>query len=487
MPRRLPDFSFVREGRPLGAWLRGLVAEDAPTRLAAGEALQAMMYGVPSVHTDLAEIEWGSSGAISGHMERFKDAVRCALKSPDFDARDFFRKLILYRMALKDNWRRRVAEDFARHDTRDVYEERLLRRLQAADDDVDRTEAARRYMRWLCASLRRDLERGRDAYDGAESLAAPGIASGIIFDALDVALLADRPGLRAMLADKDLRGDAARALERIGPPAVDFAAGLLEDLDAATDARRFFGARALGSIGRDDPVVIDGLLRRVRFGPVAVRSGAAEALGHAGPPLAGRLDVAIDLLLGASYTPELMYAAISALSSVGRNSESALSRVLELAGPRPQRRRTSEDFPDHEYDEVMMERGVAIDALRHFIRFADRVVPVLVDSLDSFEEYDPDWGYDGEHGRVCAALASFGPRAVPAVPRLVRYLEEWAARPIDEREWPKDVFGLLAAIGPPAAAALPVLEMLRADGPTSSEELDPDDPFDRAILHVRES
>ena len=310
----------------------------------------------------------------------------------------------------------------------------------------------------------------------------------IVFDALDVALLVDRPGLRAMLEDEQLFRDAAGALTRIGPPAVDFAGWLFDRLNAKEDVYDFEGAQALGSIGRDDPNVIDGLLRRLRSGREPVRIEAAMALGHAGPPLAGRLEVAIDLLMGATYEPSLAYAATEALASVGRFRKEALGRVLELAAPRPPRWMAQEYAPDGRIDEVMNERGVAIVALPHFLRFADQVVPVLVEAFDSFEEYDPDWCYGGEHGRVCWALKAFGPEAATAVSRLTRYLEQWRERSEDDCEWPGNVLELLTAIGLSAAPALPVLERMRADladEDGKTEPLDPDDALDRAILAIR--
>jgi hypothetical protein len=488
MSKRPPDFSFVRDGRPLSAWLRDLVAEDAPTRLAAGEALQAMEHGVPSVHTDLAEIGWGSSRAIAEQADRFKDAVRAAARSASFPTREFVQRLIAYRTVLKDDWHQRVRQAWPRDEPPSPIEERLLRRIQAAGDNAERAEAARRYMRRLCASINRNTRRSAAFYAGAEAMTAAGLMAASVFDALDEALLADRPGLWAMLGDKHMFRDASRALARIGPPAVDFAGFFLDQLDAQ-DVQFFYeGAPALGSIGRDDPAAIDGLLRRLRSGPDAVRNGAAAALRYAGPPLAGRLEIALDFLLGATHKPALAPAATAALASVGRDREDALRRVLELAAPRPPRWRADEAYPENRCDEVMIERGVAIDALHHFRRFAGRVVPALIDAFDTFEEFDPDWGYHGEHGRVCRTLKEFGPDAAPAVPRLLRYLDDWRARP-DDREWPKDAFGLLAAIGPPAAEALPALERLRpsqANGDdTTVDTLDPDDPLDQAILSLR--
>jgi hypothetical protein len=457
--KKLSDVSFERDGRKLPVWLQDLVAEDAPSRRAAGEALQAMMYGVPSIHTDVTEVDWN---ATKGQGDRFNAAVREALRAPSFATSDFVRRLILYRIALKDDWHQRVDRNKRDLETPSPREEILLWRLEAGGDDVERRETCRRYLRWLCASLVRTLQRGKDRFAGAESMSPAGIAAGIVFDALGEALLCDRVGLRVMLEDKDMFQHAAKALVRIGPPAVDFAGFLLDRLDADQPRGWFDGAEALGSIGRDHPAIIDELLKRLASGSQAVRIGAAQALGHAGPPLAGRMPAALDILLGATYKPPLAHAAIPALASVGRDSEEALRRVLEWAEPRQPRWQTYECYPDYRYDEVMHERGLAIEALAYFRHFASRVVPVLIDAFDTFEEYDPDWTYGGDHERVCWALRKFGPDAVPAVPRLVRYLDEWLEQSEKEQPWPKDVFGLLATIGPRAAAALPALDRLRA-------------------------
>ncbi len=489
MAKLTRDSSFEREGRSIGEWLGALVGDDAKTRVAAGEALQSMMHGIPSVHTPLGEFEWGSHEEIIRHSERFNEVVRSAVMSPELIAQEFVRKLILYRMALRDDWQRRMAVASEEADAENAYLDRLVARLQAAGDDTERAAAARRCMRWFCASMARSLTGVRNAFSGAEATAAPGVMAALAFKALDVALLADRPGLHAMLEDKDLRRDAALALARIGPPAVDFAAVLFEQLDAGQFTHFHAGAQALGSIGRDDTGVIDGLLRRLSSGRVVVCSGAALTLFHAGPPLAGRLDVGIELLIEATHRPGAACAAIRALASAGRDSEGAFRRVLQAVEPRPPRWESSENFPDYKYDEVMIERGAAIDSLHYFTRHADQAVAALVEALDSFEEFDPDWGYEGELGRICTALAHFGPVAAPGVPRLLRFLSEWRKRPADEREWPKDVFGLLAAIGPLAAEALPVLDQIRAmqrdDRESAAVDLDSNEPLDRAIIAIR--
>jgi hypothetical protein len=162
--------------------------------------------------------------------------------------------------------------------------------------------------------------------------------------------------------------------------------------------------------------------------------------------------------------------------------------VLDLASPQePRWVVVRHSTFDDRFDEVMPRRGMAISALRHFRSFADRVVPILIDAIDTFEEYDPDESYSGDHARVCETLAEFGPAAALAVPRLVAYLESWRTRPEDDgTSSPSAMFEALRAIGPPAAAALPTLEAIRLrDDEDADPELDRDDPLDRAILAIR--
>lgn len=473
MARVSPDFSFEREGRPLSAWLLDLVSEDAPARLKAGDVLQGMWFGVPYAHTELDDLDWEAHGRNPGQGERFAAAARDAVARPGFPAGDFVRRLILHRLMTHADWTRRVDESQGRAGAEsDEYIKRIGRRLEAAGDDAERVEAAARLCRWFCATVDRDLRTTQAIFEGAEVMSAAGVASQLVFDALDVALLADRAGLRLMLEeDSGLRWAALQALERIGPPAADFAPGLLMELDSRADGPWFDAARALGSIGRDDPATVDALLTRLASPSGDVRGSAAACLARAGPPLTGRVDEAVDLLLEASRPPAVDACAIEALATLGRDREDALARVLDLASPRGASHR----------------RGEAIDALRHFRSFADRIVPTLIDAIDTFEEYDPDESYSGDHARVCGTLAEFGPAAAAAVPRLVAYLESWRARPEDDGTPPPTaMFEALRAIGPPAAAALPILEAIRLEADEdAAPELDRDDPLDAAILAIR--
>lgn len=489
MPREPLDLSFNRNGRPLSVWLRDLVDDDAATRLAAGKALQAMQLGMPIVETDLTDIDRESARELEGRGGRFAEAVRAAAKSRELRKSEFVRRLIARRIVQAEDWRRRVEEALPREVRPSAVMMRLIERLKSAVDETERREATRRWKRWVCANMSRNASRARAAYAGAEAMTAAGFMVMNVFDALDLALLEDREGLWRMLHHKSLFRDAALALARIGPQAVDFAKFFLDLLDAGGNRFYPIGQAALGSIGRSNPVVIDALLLRVRTGSDRVRIGAIRALGHAGPPLAGRLEAAVDILLGATYKPELASAATWSLASVGRDHESARRRVLELASPRPPRWRSDDLHPEGRWDDTMIERGSAISALCHFRQHSAEIVPILEDALDTFEEFDPDQDEHGEHGRICRALGAFGAEAALAVPRLARYLDELASRPDADHRAPNEVCRLLASLGESASACLPALERLRAararaDG-TPVDSLDPDDPLDRAILAIR--
>lgn len=486
MARVRPDFSFDREGRPLSAWLLDLVADDSPTRLKAGDVLQGMWFGVPYAHTELGDLDWEEHESRPGQGERFAAAVRDAVAAPGFPTADFVRRLILYRLALREDSRRRNEMIRRRLEGgSDKFAERFIRRIAEVRDDAGRSEAVKRYTRWLAATVDRDAKFERAIHEGNEALGPAGMAAHLVFEVLDVALLADRPGLRLMLdAGSGLRYAVLSALERIGPPAVDFAPGLIAHLDGHADGSWFDAAGALGSIGRDDPSVVDALITRLGSRSEAVRDLAAACLGRAGPPLAGRADEAVGLLLEAARGPGRC-AMVEALASVGRGREDVLAFVLEMASPKPPRWIHREYFPDDRADEVMFERGSAIEALRHFRGFADRVMPVLIEAIDSFEEHDPDYGYAGDHERACRVLARFGPDAAAAVPRLVAYLDEWNRRGADYREYPRAIFDALKAIGPAAASALPILEAIRGGSDDEGDRLIPENPTDGAILAIR--
>jgi hypothetical protein len=488
------DTTFVRAGRTLGEWLPLLVSEDLATRFAAGEALGGMWQAKPAYGTRWDELTEPSVAGrvpnLTEHAERFGRAVREAVGHPGFPQAAFVRRLLLYRMMQNREWLERARRSISPDERPDAKEAQLIEQALTSADFAERERAAKRFGRMFCASLARD----RRLFDHAESMQAPGMVSYVVLQALDTALLDAPDLLHEMLDDDDLRSYAVEALQRLGPAASPFVDRLLDELDREQDGPGGFDAsRVLGNVARAEPAVADALVGRLRSGSHPAKFAAAAALEHAGPAaLAGpAADEAVELLRGMVRVPDLWYAAIRALASVGRGRADVLDEVLTVAAPRPPRWRKGEGKYAKEYDEVTHERGTAIEALRYFTGFPDRVVSALTDAIETFEEYDPDWGYErAEHGRVAESLRAFGPAAgAVAAPVLARHVRQ------SDGDVDLEVVRLLGDIGPTAAEALPALVRLREEqmaefGPPDAATIEKapperaDDPIEWAIWRI---
>lgn len=49
-----------------------------------------------------------------------------------------------------------------------------------------------------------------------------------------------------------------------------------------------------------------------------------------------------------------------------------------------------------------------MSAMEYFTAYPDECLPVLIEALETFEEFDPDEGYYGCHSRVSNLIALFG-------------------------------------------------------------------------------
>jgi hypothetical protein len=112
--------------------------------------------------------------------------------------------------------------------------------------------------------------------------------------------------------------------------------------------------------------------------------------------------------------------------------------VIGLARPRPAHLVGAEDGPA--FDQTMVERGAAIDAMQYLVEHPDECMPVLIECIESFEEYDPDWEYYGPVARVARALELFGPAASEAAPILAGKLGQ------SDAAAPRAIRAALAAI-----------------------------------------
>lgn len=449
-----PDMSFERDGRGLGEWLMPLVSEDVSEREEAGEALGGMWTGWPWYTVDWERVDLENVPEAEPQMKRFEAAVRAAVEEPGFPKEEFVKRLCRHRIWLRNRELAAVEAEDAEHKRHEPYEDRLMRQLLETSNEDEGKQIAARLYRFEAALFQREDK----LIEANQEPEAPSMMAWIVFRALDRALLVAPAELEAVLQHPYLCLDAAAALERIGPPAIKFADHLIEQMDAATgEPAQSWMAAALGSIARDNGRLVEALLERLRSGSKDVQEVAAETLERLGPHMAGREDEAVTLLTQALDRTVWPRPMLGALASVGRRRADVLERVLSVAVPgEPQMFDTGYGLVDRR----MTIRGSAIDALGYFVAFPDRVLPVLIDAIDTFEEFDPDYQYDGDHARVCWTLQRFGSAASPAVPRMVAYLQWWraAGRGGEGPEWPRAMLQALEAIGPAAKDALPLLE-----------------------------
>lgn len=480
MAKQAPDYSFEREGVTLRDWLWRLLDEDRQTRVAAGDVLQAMETGRRSIHTESTDLQ--PLPDVVAQQGRFEQAVRLAVDASDFGTADFVRKLIAYRLALKRDWLRRVDQLCERDSKRDEQFDRLAEKLTekigsdaaASEKQHARERLARLSAIYICGAGDSESDPCADA----ESLSSAGLASHRIFGILNRELLAAPDALQSMLETENrgqLRSDALAALARIGPPAIAFAAQMIEEIEALPHPSKdkyptFDAARALGAIGRGDAVTVASIVRLLASDSPSQRVAAAETAEYLGTDVCGREEEIVTLLTPMLNLDNEYYAALPAMASVGRHLVHARFQVIAIAKARPPKWRTAPwpEGTNEKYDQTMFERGVAISAMHYLRDYADECLPVLIDAMDTFEEFDPDEMYDGPQGRICTVLASFGPKAAPAANAVVSLLS------FDSDEPLTSILEALAEMGPRAHYVIPKLLAFREKymGDEPLEDLD---------------
>jgi hypothetical protein len=486
------DLSFVRDGVALPEWLRRLVDEDADQRAAAGRAIQAMNHALPSVQTELRDIE-PLRFNYEQHAERLGQAIRDALAEPSFDTADFVRRLCALELAADRDWMRKCdAAAELRHKREAKYDrmaEKLVQHINSAPDGASREEATKRFMRlsraYICGG------------EGETPQLTPGVIGGgvarlVVLKALRAESMLAPEAVESLLDNRRQRYQVLRLLRQAGTAAATFAPKLLSDVDAAAAAAQgdrtsvhYFGedAAALAAIAQGNAGIIDTLIARLGGPRVLVRGMSAMTLKHMGKHVCGRNVAIIAALRPLLESDQTSHAAVAALASVGRDDRSVRQLIIDRARPAPPRMMRPPDFPQYEYDATMVTRGTAIDAMVFFVDFPDDCLPTLIDAIDTFVEFDPDESYGGPCARVATALGRFGVSAGPAATVLAKHLDD------AEGDYPRDILNALAAMGPAARDALPLLESYRAQrgGPTA-DQTPPDrdvDPLGWIISELR--
>jgi len=429
------DNRFIFEERALADWLLQLVDEDAVKRKAAAKVVIDRFF----MPTELI-LEFGKD---AGELQlEFSAAVRAAVGQPGFPTMDFVRNVIALAMALQESWCEEVNANSKREKEADAAD------LAKLGDNPTEAEK-RRYARRVWIRCLRDCKKIQE--EEPHEVMTTGIAITYVIECFGVELLPAADLLREMLFSKHKAYLASDAIARMGRPGLEFYDDLLRGL--TSDDGNHYCAKALGALLRDAPERIPEILELACTPSGPGQTSAIYALGHCGKRATEScpdVEVRLRAILEANPEGILWYATVGTLGQCARTSKTvdALLARLEAGDAGP--------------------KGEIILALGNMGIEAERVVPVLINMLETFEEYDPDWGYYGAHGRVVSALRGFGSAAAPAVPALTRRMwqkpeKQWTSdeKWIERAEPDGEVIKLLGELGTSAHEALTALFQVR--------------------------
>ena len=446
---------------PVGWWIDRMLFGDSAGREAAGDVLWMMWLGV-------FPVEGGPEPETfeGGGREAFDNAVRVYFDGP------LERRARYHEAALRLVWtgilihKRKMEIEFGDKQKSadrqfDEVLEKIQARLELATDESAKAALASRAERALLASVARDCARWKASDALGNESTNEKVMAGYLLEADAARFVVERRGdLEAMRADADARWRTHHLLEAAGPAAGDLLPTLYREyLVGSYERDQSMPATVIAAVGR---------------GSAWLKGRVLDDLeaGHAmAPPLLN--------LLGQDASDPRVEAQFLRLVQSDDNGDqrTAFSLITAL----PDRAVAVEPL-------LRATRGdsyLAGDAILHLRDVAplepERVVSRLIELFDDFEEYDPDYSYDGQHERVCHALTTYGPLAAPAVPRIGQYLRLHLDGGTD-CDWPKDACETIVAIGPGAGALLPMLMELRGD----DEDLDAEtSPLDAAIVMLR--
>lgn len=263
---------------------------------------------------------------------------------------------------------------------------------------------------------------------------------------------------------------AARALWEFEDEARPALPRILRRLETAPPRLAGSLAHLIGRIGPEAGDAVPALLRLVEEGPDAARSSALWALGELELEPA-RLEALALAWIREGIDPEVESTALGLLAQ----TEADPSRIVQRLAARLAPRATVDGLEASRIVKLLgrcrLESGKAVAALRQVAEDPARPGSLRVAALEQLRELGAGAGellpallglMDESPEAVCDAVCALGPAGAPAVPALIRFLEE-------EREFWDGCWAAvdaLGAIGPGAAAALPILrEMTRHESP----------------------
>ena len=472
------NFDFNRDGKPLSFWLWRLLDEEKETRLNAGEHLQSMNLGVET-GSDWEQMP--DAEQLKLQEQRFAAEVKRAVNDESFDTESFVRQLCAYKQALQEGWNLNMDAMTRQMEEQDARFQRLsdpvLEELKTAETDEQKERLEGRFA-WMMKAYIGTMCND-DIFSEAELTSSAGLAAGQVFNALDVELLA-APDVLDELLGSELRSDALEAVNRMGTAGSVLIPRLTSDLEDQTQNQEspHRTASTLGAIGRGDSAFVQRVLQDLKDGDAHRKDAAISSVLNLGTEICGMEREFVDTFWTILGTEQEGFRTVEALASVGRDIDEVQNYLIQRATDGcPFKKDASRSRRT-----LMWERGTALKAMSYLAggnnpdAAASLCIPVFIDALESFEEYDPDYEYGGPAGRVCEALQPFGPAAGPLAPFLGPLLEG------DLEEYPVNILDALKAMGTAAAPALPGLRALWLkvedddESPPANLDAEPVDP-----------
>ncbi|MCA9093740.1 MAG: hypothetical protein KDA68_09655 [Planctomycetaceae bacterium] len=458
--------SVERDGVGLEEWLWRLFDEDGSKRAAARDFLYSMMIEIPD------------GGAITKENigkrdpDRFYKNIESIADSPAFETEEFLVALGLYHLVLSANrlgakfnltgevqqpphqeysdeaWTKSLWKELRQSFNESTVEisKRIVHSTACGRTESELNVAEERLRRWMAYF---ESPEFRSDLDGQYVVGA--ILLNCVLPFLRV------PEMISVFMESRMgTGLADKLLIRYGSAASWFAAELLHLVQFPKQGY-WIPTEALGVVGRNDSNVAGALLEMIRSDDPEVQERGLAVLKVMGPELGHYFDEILKRILELQTNARLT-SNVAALASVGRKDPEIRAKVLEMAKPRPPRivKYTTgiRSHPEATCDLAMFDRGPALEAIRYFVDYPDEAVPVLIEALESFEEYDEDMNYFGDCARISASLEAFGPAASSAAFRLAEIFRDG-----DHQDgYPKTLLQALVAMGPSASAALQILE-----------------------------
>lgn len=427
---------FKYEGRHLREWMLQLVEEEPERRLEAATVISNKSYG--DVDITAAPVDWNPER----ERAEFQKAILEVLRQEGFPATEYVQKLFILSMLLEEQrmaeWRKRQQHD-------DEIFDRFAKKM---GDSPSQTEL-KRYIKRACIHIRRECQATENQRD--EPLSSR-IAISTVIDALGVELLPAAEQIRVMLKETHQAYIASGAICRMGPKAIEFYPDLVEGLKLE-DLNGYY-AKPLGYLLRHYPGKVKDIHELTSDSNPIIRRNAISVLTHCGRETIRQFPEI------ESSARERMQAAsegewFSWVWLLGKTATSSATVTLLL-----------EVTKSNKCEQV----GTALSCLGEMRTESERVGPRLIELIDEFEEYDPDWGYHGEYGRIIDALQKLGDAAKPAIPKLAAHI--WS-KPQDyytkdfklaKRSDPnEDVITFLMRYGTEAQEALPALREMKAE------------------------